>query len=122
MAVRHGGIDGESKRGDNVYVMADNAIIKAPGTGLVQRYSFDQAQAGRMRGMGCGCAGLAGCPCGGKTGGLGLFTSMDPSTWGWPEVAVASVAGYMLLSTLMTTKRAVRTVGRTVSGGFRGAR
>ena len=106
-----------------MYVMADNAIIKAPGTGLVQRYSFDQAQAGRMRGMGCGCAGLAGCPCGGKTGGLGLFESgMDFAQWGGVEWALVALGGYVALSTISTTKRASRRVSSAVSGAYKGAR
>ena len=106
-----------------MYVMADNAIIKAPGTGLVQRYDFDQAQAQRMRGMGCGCAGLAGCPCGGKAGGLGLFESgLDPSGWAWPEMVIVGLGGYMVLSTLMTTPRAARRISGSVSGAYRGAK
>lgn len=60
-------------------------------------------------GMG-GCAGL-GCPAGGMAcgcAGLGLFDSgTDFTQWGWPEWGIVIVGGYMLLSTLFTTRRAV---------------
>lgn len=73
------------------------------------------------RGMGtCNCSGGLGCKCG---GGLGLFDSgMDPSGWGLPEFGIVALGGYMLMSTLFTTKRAARRVKSAVSGAYRGAR
>jgi len=106
-----------------MYVMGTNADIPAPGTGLVQRYSFDQAQSRRMaaanNGMGCSCKGMAGCPC----GGLGLFDSgMDPSGWGLPEFGIVALGAFMLFSTFSTTKRAARRVRGAVKGAVRGAK
>lgn len=54
----------------------------------------------------CG-RGFAGCGCGGKCGGMGLFESgIDVSGWGYAEWAVAIFGGYMVLSTVFTTRRA----------------
>ena len=103
-----------------MYVVGKGADIMGPGTSLVQRTDWTSPQERQMR-RGFGCAGRCGGMCG-KCGGLGLFTSMDPTTWGWQEMAVVGIGGYMLLSTFFTTTRAARTVGRSVSGGFRGAR
>lgn len=62
---------------------------------------------------GCGCAGMAGtCGCGGSCG-MGLFDSgMDFTTWAWPEWSIVGLVGYMLLSTIFTTRRAVGRVQR----------
>jgi hypothetical protein len=58
---------------------------------------------GAMRGLGCGgCGGKCGREC-----GLGLFDGgLDPSTWGLPEWGVVLLGGYMVISTVFTTKRA----------------
>jgi hypothetical protein len=60
--------------------------------------------------QGMGCAGL-GCPAGGAgcgCAGMGLFDSgTDFTEWGWPEWGIVIVGGYMVLSTLFTTRRAV---------------
>jgi hypothetical protein len=54
---------------------------------------------------------------------MGLFDSgMDTSGWGWPEMVIVGLGGYMILSTLMTTKRAARRISGTVSGAYRGAK
>jgi hypothetical protein len=59
----------------------------------------------------------------GKCGGLGLFDSgMDFSQWGMPEFVIVALGGYVLLSTMFTTKRAARRVSSAVSGAYRGAR
>ena len=103
-----------------MYLTSQQANIMGPGTGLVQRYDFTQDEGKRMQGLGCGCKGLAGCPCG---GGMGLFDSgMDPSGWGWPEMVIVGLGGYMVLSTLMTTKRAARRVSSSMRGAYKGAR
>ena len=107
-----------------MYLTSGQANIMGPGTGLVQRYDWSQAQNDQMRGafgkgMGCSCKGLAGCKC----GGLGLFDSgLDPSGWGWPEFGIVGLGAYMLLSTISTTKRAARRVSSAASGAYKGAR
>jgi hypothetical protein len=106
-----------------MYLTSGQPNIMGPGTGLVQRYNWTPDQEKQLRtafgkGMGCGCSGL-GCKC----GGMGLFDSgMDPSGWGWPEMVIVGLGGYMVLSTLMTTKRAARSIHGTVSGAYRGAK
>jgi hypothetical protein len=61
------------------------------------------------KGMGCG----GDCGCGGTCGGgdhshgMGLFDSMDPTTWGAGEYIVAGVGGYL----------AVKLVGDVVGAG-----
>ena len=109
-----------------MYLTSSQPNIMGPGTGLVQRYNWTPELEARMRsafgsGMsgGCGCAGLKGCSC----GGMGLFDSgMDPSGCGWPEMVIVGLGGYMLLSTLFTTKRAARRMRSAVSGAYKGAR
>lgn len=94
------------------------AYRRAPGMGQAPCESLASlrtccdscAQGGSCgRGLsGCGCAGL----CGRR--GLGLFeTGLDFSGWGWPEVAIVALGGYMLLSTVFTTQRATRRVGKS---------
>ncbi len=61
---------------------------------------------GMMRGLGCGCKGKCGKGC-----GLGFFDGgMDVSTWGPLEWGAVALGGYMVLSTVFTTGRAVRRV------------
>ena len=104
-----------------MYLLSSQPNIMGPGTGLVQRTDFTQSQSNRMKGLGCGCAGLAGCPC--DNGGLGLFDSgLDPSGWGLPEFAIVALGGYMILSTFFTTKRAARRVSSSMRGAYKGAR
>jgi ribose/xylose/arabinose/galactoside ABC-type transport system permease subunit len=57
-----------------------------------------------------GGMGRLGCMCGGKCG-LGLFDSgLDFTGWGIPEIVIVALGGYMLLSTVFTTSRAVKKV------------
>ncbi len=63
------------------------------------------------QGGSCG-RGLAGCGCGGTCSGMGIFESgFDLSQWGWAEWAVVAVGGYMLISTVSTTRR----VGKSIA-------
>jgi hypothetical protein len=108
-----------------MYLTSTQPNIMAPGTGLVQHYNWSPAQEKRLRsafgdkGMGCGCAGMAGCGC----AGLGLFDSgLDVSGWGLPEFGIVALGGYMLMSTFFTTKRAARRVKSAVSGAYKGVR
>lgn len=49
--------------------------------------------------------------CAQRCGGLGLFDSgFDVSGWGWPEILIVLFGGYMVLSTVFQTGRAVRRV------------
>lgn len=63
-------------------------------------------------GLGCG----GGCGCGGTCGGgggrhdhagLGLFDSMDWTTWGLGEWTAIAIGSYVLLSVIGDTKRTV---------------
>ncbi len=66
-----------------------------------------------------GCGNGGGCSCGGNCGnsqfGLGLFDSMDFSTWGWMEWGAVLLGGYVLVSVLSTTKRGYGRVKRGFS-------
>jgi hypothetical protein len=108
-----------------MYLVGQGADIMGPGTSLVQRINWNQAQENQMRGMGCaglGCRGLGcggGCgndvrgKCSGTCAGLGLFDSgMDFTTWGWPEWAIVGVGVYAGMSLLGDTKRGVSRAGR----------
>jgi hypothetical protein len=77
---------------------------------------------------GFGCSG--GCSCGGKCKsgmgqasgpglfGTGLFTSMDPSTWGWGEWLTGIAVLYVGSSLLGDVSRA----GRATGAAYRGAK
>ena len=70
-----------------MYMMAKSIGPDAPGTAMVQR----------SVGLGCAC----GC-----NKGMGLFESgMDYTQWGLVEWGIVVVGGYMVLSTIFTTKR-----------------
>lgn len=57
---------------------------------------------------GCGCGGGGGC--GGHDHGMGLFESMDPTTWGAGEWTVASVGSYLAISAFHDAMSAGRVV------------
>lgn len=96
-----------------------------PGTELVTRIADDglgayvgtptyfatPAGAAGIRGLGCGCGGSRcgrGCNC-----GVGYFDSgLDVSGWGWAEWLTVVGGVYVLASTVFTTSRGVRAVGR----------
>jgi len=80
-------------------------------------------------GLGAVTRGLGDCGCGGQCGGhgscltkspglgsygLGLFDSMDFTTWGVGEWSIVAFAGFALFSMFSTTKRGVGKVKRTV--------
>lgn len=74
---------------------------------------------GNMKGLGCGgdCGGTCGC------GGLGLFDSMDPTTWGAGEFGVLAAGAFVLYSLVSLAnktergyKRAKGAVGKKVRG------
>ncbi len=114
-----------------MYLVGQGHEHLGPGTSLVQRINWTGAQEAEMRGFGrvggvaefypdcramsrsCAERGL-GCGCSGKCGtgcGLGLFDGgLDPSTWGPAEIAIVALGGYMVISTVFTTKRAVSRV------------
>jgi hypothetical protein len=87
-----------------MYRIGAGSDIMGPGTSLVQRIDFNEREETEMRGLGCARrAGLSDCGC--DAPGLGVFDSMDPTTWGWQEWAIVVGAGYMLISTVFTTSR-----------------
>lgn len=98
-----------------MYLVGQGHEHMGPGTSMVQRIDWTQAQESQLmnaaRGLGgCGCAGL-GCPC---AKGLGLFESgFDLAGWSWPEYAIVALAGYMVLSTVFTTQRATTRVRKS---------
>jgi hypothetical protein len=69
---------------------------------------------------GMGCAGDCGCggTCGGHGhdhgpySGMGLFDSMDPTTWGVGEYAVAAVGGYLAVKLAGDVSKTTRKVRR----------
>lgn len=94
-----------------MYLVGKGHEHLGPGTSLVQRINWTTGDEMRVvagrRGMGCAsCSGTCGQKC-----GMGLFDSgFDVSGWGWPEMLIAAFGGYMVLSTIFTTKRAVSRV------------
>jgi hypothetical protein len=74
-----------------------------------QNYALTPAGQAGIRGLGCGCRGI-GCAC---DQGMGLFESgMDYTQWGPGEWAIVVLGGYMVFSTLFTTRRAARAATR----------
>jgi hypothetical protein len=64
---------------------------------------------------GCGCGGGGLCKDPGLGSyGLGLFDSMDFTTWGFGEWAIVIVGGYFILSGLFTASRGVKRVQKSV--------
>ena len=96
-----------------MYRIGAGSDIMGPGTSLVQRINFNEPEETEMRGLGCARrAGLSGCGC--DAPGLGVFDSMDPTSWGWQEWAIVGAGGYILVSMFFTTKRAARAAGEGV--------
>jgi hypothetical protein len=85
-----------------MYRMSEGQEHVGPGTSTVQRINWTTGQEQELAGLGC-------ASCGG-TCGLGLFESLDPTTWGWQEIAIAVFGAWTLISLFSTTTRAVRTV------------
>jgi hypothetical protein len=50
--------------------------------------------------------------CAQRCGGLGLFDSMDFTTWSWPEWGVVGLLGFALYSMVSTTKRGAKRIQR----------
>lgn len=107
-----------------MYIQSKTSQIAGPGTALVQRIDGfgmylpstcnDQTpgsgSAFQTENYGLGCA-----DCKGKCGGMGFFDSgIDPAGWGAMEWGAVLLGGYMLMSTVFTTRRAARVVGRKV--------
>lgn len=117
-----------------MYVVGKGHEHLGPGTSLVQRINWTTGQEAQLSGMGSvfsfpefagGCSAMnagcsekgLGCGCSGKCGkgcGLGLFDSMDFTTWGVPEWGLIAVGGYLVLSMAGDTKRAVVGTRRAV--------
>jgi len=128
-----------------MYVIGKGHDHEGPGTSLVQRINWTTGQEQEMqsafahglsgaggvaefrsdcrmmsagcseRGLGCGCAGKCSKGC-----GLGFFDGgLDPSTFGPLEWGAVAVGGYVLFSTVFTTRRAARAVGERVRHGRR---
>lgn len=77
-----------------------------------------------IRGQGLVGLGDCGCGCGGGCGqqGLGVFDSMDFTTWGFAEWAIIGVAAYTLLSFAGDTRRGYGRVRKVVRKRRRSAR
>lgn len=99
-----------------MYLTGKGADVMGPGTSTVQRIDWTPPQERQMQGLGC-----AGCG-GGCNKGMGLFESMDPSTWTWQEWAAVGIGGYMLTSVFFTGRRAVRQVREGVGNRVRRSR
>lgn len=90
-----------------MYIAGKGHEHVGPGTSMVQ---FVKPNTGLS-----GCRGMGACGCGGKCGGLGLFDSgTDFTGWGLPEWGLVALGGYMIFSTLFTTRRAAARVGEGV--------
>jgi hypothetical protein len=88
-----------------MYLMGKGHTHYGPGTSFVQRIDWTRPEEMRMEGMGCAGCGCQNCR------GLGLFESgFDVSGWGPLEIGIVALGGYMLLSTIFTTGRAVSAV------------
>jgi len=69
-----------------------------------------------LKGLGCG-GGACDCggTCGGHDHGMGLFDSLDPTTWGAGEFIVAGVGSYLAVSLFQDTARVGKAVKRRAS-------
>ena len=89
-----------------MYIAGKGHEHVGPGTSMVQ---FVKPNTG----LGCACKGGGmGCAC---NKGMGLFDSgTDFTGWGLPEWGLVALGGYMIFSTLFTTRRAAARVGEGV--------
>ena len=95
-----------------MYLVGKGHTHYGPGTSFVQRIDWTRPEEMQLEGM--GCAGM-GCGCGGSCKrGLGLFDSMDFTTWGPAEFAVIGVGAYLILSLAGDTRRAATSVRKSV--------
>lgn len=122
-----------------MYLIGKGHTHEGPGTSMVQRINWTGAQErqlgrgmgtvggapefwsdcktmGGRAGLGCGCT----APC--SQCGLGLFDSMDPTTWTWQEWFVVGLGGYVVVSMFFTSKRAARQVSEGVGKRVRRSR
>ncbi len=94
-------------RGLGLYLRSADASPNY-GTALVQR----------VRGLGCaGCCSKCSSGSGCDRAGLGMFDSLDFSTWGPLEWIVVGLGGFAAYSMLSTTSRGVRQVRKSVRAG-----
>ena len=99
-----------------MYLVGKGHTHWGPGTSFVQRIDWTRQQENgleRLAGMGCGS-------CGGNCGrckqGLGLFDSMDFTTWGLGEWALVGIGAYLVLSIAGDTRRVASSVSRKSRG------
>jgi len=111
-----------------MYLVGQGHEHLGPGTSMVQFIDWREPQErqmltafpGGVSGLaGCCPPGLGACSCGGAcdtcSGGLGLFESMDFSTWSWPEWAIVGLGVWAVGSMLFTGSRGVARV-RAIPG------
>lgn len=94
-----------------MYIAGKGHEHQGPGTSLTLFSPPNyRVKAGLSGCKGTGCTkGMGGCAC---AGGLGLFEAgTDFTQWSWPEWAIVGIAGYMVFSTLFTTRTAAARVG-----------
>jgi hypothetical protein len=87
-----------------MYLTGKGADIEGPGTSLVQRINWTPLQERQNNGgLGCACSH-----------GLGLFDSMDFTSWGMGEWGVVAVGGYLILSLAGDASRGSHRVRRSL--------
>lgn len=64
---------------------------------------------------GCGCGGTCGGCGDDHSHGMGLFDSMDPTTWGAGEYIVGGVGAYLAISAFQDVSKAGRAVKKRAS-------
>ncbi len=89
-----------------LYVQGEGHEHLGPGTSMVEHINWSELDEDQSRGLGACCASCE---------GMGFFDSgLDPSGWAWPEWGTVALGAYVLMSTIFTTRRAVRSVGEGV--------
>ena len=89
-----------------MYVVGKGHDHIGPGTSMVQRINWTTGEEMRMSGLGCGGS----CGCSDCSKGLGIFDSMDFTTWGIPEWGLVVLGVFAVGSMFSTTKRGVQSV------------